>query len=143
MAALARRCFANRCDDRALLADVVDGALTPGAADASYGDGDNTVNLAAGEFHSRYFVHKLRYIQHPINYLFGGFSGFVRRENVVFPTYFKDRPQDWESFGRNTSDFGPGNQIWDDQIINVRYHSIYNVIDIYGIINIYIYISLI
>ena len=72
MAALARRCFANRCDDRALLADVVDGALTPGGADASYGDGDNTVNLAAGEFHSRYFVHKLRYIQHPINYLFGG-----------------------------------------------------------------------
>ena len=93
MAALARRCFANRCDDRALLADVVDGALTPGAADASYGDGDNTVNLAAGEFHSRYVVHKLRYIQHPINYLFGGFSGFVRRENVVFPTYFKDQPR--------------------------------------------------
>eukprot|EP00435_Cladocopium_sp_Y103_P073870 s443_g45.t1 len=31
MASLARRCFANRCDDRALLADVVDGALALGA----------------------------------------------------------------------------------------------------------------
>ena len=92
MAALARRCFANRCDDRALLADVVDGALTPGGADASYGDGDNTVNLAAGEFHSRYFVHKLRYIQHPINYLFGGWR--IRKLwECGKPTYFKDQPR--------------------------------------------------